>query len=114
MEIAEKELQSIISPDKPKEITPQLIIEVVSEHYNISIDQMVSKSRSNSIAKPRQIAMYLCKTMTGTGLQAIGSLLGGRDHSTIIHGATKIEEEYRTDKELQLQIDAIKKKINPN
>lgn len=114
MEIAEKELQSIISPDKPKEITPQLIIEVVSEHYNISIDQMVSKSRSNSIAKPRQIAMYLCKTMTGTGLQAIGSLLGGRDHSTIIHGATKIEEEYRTDKELQMQIDTIKKKINPN
>ena len=114
MKIAEKELQNIISPDKPKEITPQLIIEVVSEHYNISIDQMVSKARSNAIAKPRQIAMYLCKTMTGTGLQAIGSLLGGRDHSTIIHGATKIEEEYRTDKELQMQIDAIKKKINPN
>ncbi len=114
MEIAEKELQNIISPDKPKEITPQLIIEVVSEHYQISIDQMVSKSRSNSIARPRQIAMYLCKTMTDTGLQAIGSLLGGRDHSTIIHGANKIEEEYKTDKELQMQIDAIKKKINPN
>lgn len=114
MEIAEKELQNIIAPDKPKEITPQLIIEVVAEHYQISIDQMVSKARSNSIAKPRQIAMYLCKNMTDTGLQAIGALLGGRDHSTIIHGANKIEDECKTDKELRMQIEAIKKKINPN
>ena len=114
MEIAEKELQNIISPDKPKEITPQLIIEVVSEHYQVSIDQMVSKSRTNAIVRPRQVAMYLCKNMTGTGMQSIGALLGGRDHSTIIHGANKIEEECKTDKELQMQIDAIKKKINPN
>ena len=114
MEIAEKELQNIIAPDKPKEITPQLTIEVVAEHYQISIDQMVSKARSNSIAKPRQIAMYLCKNMTDTGLQAIGALLGGRDHSTIIHGANKIEDECKTDKELRMQIEAIKKKINPN
>ena len=78
MEIAEKELQNIIAPDKPKEITPQLIIEVVAEHYQISIDQMVSKARSNSIAKPRQIAMYLCKQMTSQPLDSIGQLLGGR------------------------------------
>ncbi len=64
MEIAEKELANIITPDKPREITPQLIIEVVSEHFHISVDQMMSKNRSSDIAKPRQIAMYLCKTMT--------------------------------------------------
>ena len=64
MEIAKKELQNIITPDKPREITPQLIIEVVSEHFQISLDQMISKNRSNEIARPRQIAMYLCKTMT--------------------------------------------------
>ena len=114
LELAEDALKDIINPDKPKEITPSLIIEVVAEHYQISIDQMVSKARSNSIAKPRQIAMYLCKNMTDTGLQAIGALLGGRDHSTIIHGANKIEDECKTDKELRMQIEAIKKKINPN
>ena len=71
MDIAKKELQNIITPDKPREITPQLIIEVVSEHFQISLDQMISKNRSNEIAKPRQIAMYLCKTMTDIPLDSI-------------------------------------------
>ena len=57
MEIAMKELQNIITPDKPREITPQLVIEVVTEHFNISLDQMISKNRSNEIARPRQIAI---------------------------------------------------------
>ena len=57
MEIAERELSNIITPDKPREITAQLIIEVVSEHFHISVDQMISKTRSSEIARPRQIAM---------------------------------------------------------
>ena len=114
MDIAMKELQNIIIPDKPREITPQLIIEVVSEHFQISLDQMISKNRSSQIARPRQIAMYLCKTMTDTPLDSIGSLLGGRDHSTIIHGVNKVSEEYETNEDTHNLIDTIKKKINPN
>ena len=114
MDIAQKELQNIITPDKPKEITPQLIIEVVSEHFQISLDQMISKNRSSDIAKPRQIAMYLCKNMTDIPLDTIGSLLGGRDHSTIIHGIKKISEEYETNETTKSLIETIKKKINPN
>jgi len=114
MEIAQKELQNIITPDKPKEITPQLIIEVVSEHFQISLDQMISKNRSKDIARPRQIAMYLCKNMTDTPLDSIGALLGGRDHSTIIHGVQKISDEYESDETTRSLIDTIKKKINPN
>lgn len=114
MEIAMKELQNIITPDKPREITPQLIIEVVSEHFQISLDQMISKNRSNSIAKPRQIAMYLCKTMTDVPLDSIGALLGGRDHSTIIHGINKIADEYEANDQTRVLIETIKKKINPN
>ena len=114
METAIKELQNIITPDKPREITPQLIIEVVSEHFQISLDQMISKNRSNSIAKPRQIAMYLCKNMTDIPLDSIGALLGGRDHSTIIHGINKIGEEYDNNPQTKSLIDTIKKKINPN
>ena len=114
MEIAIKELQNIITPDKPREITPQLIIEVVSEHFQISLDQMISKNRSNSIARPRQIAMYLCKNMTDIPLDSIGALLGGRDHSTIIHGINKIGEEYDNNPQTKSLIDTIKKKINPN
>ena len=114
IDVAVEELQNIISPDKPKEITPQLIVEVVAEHYQISMDQMTGKNRSNAIAKPRQIAMYLCKQMTDYPLDAIGALLGGRDHSTIIHGANKIADEIAKDSVLQAQIDTITKKINPN
>mgnify|MGYP000559169333 CR=1 FL=1 len=111
--IAKKELQNIITPDKPREITPQLIIEVVSEHFQISLDQMISKNRSNEIARPRQIAMYLCKTMTDIPLDSIGSLLGGRDHSTIIHGIKKIADEYDSNEQTRNLIETIKKKINP-
>ena len=114
MEIAQKELQNIITPDKPREITPQLIIEVVTEHFSISMDQMISRSRSSDIARPRQIAMYLCKTMTDSSLDVIGSFLGGRDHSTIIHGIKKIGDEYDTNDTTRTLIDTIKKKINPN
>lgn len=114
MEIAQKELQNIITPDKPREITPQLIIEVVADHFQISIDQMISKTRSKDIAKPRQIAMYLCKNMTNTPLDSIGAILGGRDHSTIIHGINKITEEYDADENIRNTIVTIKKKINPN
>ena len=114
MEIAQKELQNIITPYKPREITPQLIIEVVTEHFNISMDQMISRSRSSDIARPRQIAMYLCKTMTDSSLDVIGSFLGGRDHSTIIHGIKKISDEYEVNDNTKTLIDTIKKKINPN
>ncbi|MEG0805987.1 MAG: chromosomal replication initiator protein DnaA [Lachnospiraceae bacterium] len=114
MDIAIKELQNIISPDKTKEVTPQLIIEVVSDHFQISIEQMISKNRSSEIARPRQIAMYLCKQMTDLPLDTIGSLLGGRDHSTIIHGIKKIAEDVNVNETTSDIIDTIKKKINPN
>lgn len=114
MEVAMKELQNIIAPDKPKEVTPQLILDVVSEHFHVTTDQIISKSRSSEIVKPRQIAMYLCKNMTDSSLELIGSLLGGRDHSTIIHGIKKVDEDYNNDETMNNLINTIKKKINPN
>ena len=114
MEVAIKELQNIISPDKPMEITPQLILDIVSEHFHVTTEQLTSKSRSSEIVKPRQIAMYLCKSMTDSSLETIGALLGGRDHSTIIHGIKKIDEDYSNDEATKNLINTIKKKINPN
>ena len=105
MDIAERELSNIIT---------QLIIEVVSEHFHISVDQMISKTRSSEIARPRQIAMYLCKTMTSDSLDVIGQLLGGRDHSTIIHGIKKVTKDYEENDSTRTLIETIKKKINPN
>ncbi len=114
MDVAVRELQNIISPDRQREITPQLIIEIVADHFNISLDHMISQSRSNEVSYPRQIAMYLCRTMTNTSLKTICDLLNRKDHTTIIHGFDKIKEEYETNDSVRLTIDTIKKKINPN
>ncbi|MBQ7564579.1 MAG: chromosomal replication initiator protein DnaA [Lachnospiraceae bacterium] len=114
IEYVKNELQSIVSPDENKVITPELIIDVVCEHFHITYDQIVSKTRSNDIAKPRQIAMYLCKNMTSLSQIAIGALLGGRDHSTVIHGIKTMTEEYNTNENTRNTIDIIRKKINPN
>ena len=113
IEVAKKELQNIISPSQRKEITAQFIIEEVAEYYNLTMDQMISKDRKKTIARPRQIAMYLCREMISSPLGAIGTLLGGRDHATIIHGYNKIMEEMKTDSELRYDIETIKNKINP-
>lgn len=112
LEQAIDELSTLIYPNKEKEITPQMIIEMVSSHYNISIDQMCSSKRTREISEPRQIAMYLCKEMTEYPFQSIGSLLGGKDHSTVIHGVKKIGDRYNDDESFHKEIEDIKKKIN--
>ncbi|OYO59688.1 chromosomal replication initiator protein DnaA, partial [Lachnotalea glycerini] len=114
LDLAEKALQDIISPDAPKEITPQLIISTVAEHYNISSTDLSSTKRNAEIVLPRQVAMYLCREMTSTPLKAIGGYLGKKDHTTVIHGADKISNEIKTNEALSNVIDIIKKKINPN
>jgi len=114
IDTAIEQLESIINPDLHREVTPQLIIEIVAEHFQKTPQQLISKSRSSDIVRPRQIAMYLCKNMTGASLAGIGEILGGRDHSTIIHGIEKIEAEYKSSETMQNLIETIRKKINPN
>lgn len=112
MEIAKQELDNIISPSsKNKEITPQLIIEVVADHYNISVEQMCSLKKNREISWPRQVAMYLCREMTDYAFNSIGNLLGGKDHSTVIHGVRKVENEYKDDSTFHTEIEDIKQKI---
>lgn len=113
MELAEDALKDIIKPNDSKEITVDFIIRIVTDHFNLADDAIVSKRKQKSIAFPRQICMYLCKELTSLSTTDIGEKLGKRDHSTVIHGCTKIEEMLKVDNSLQNTIDAIKKKINP-
>ena len=113
LELAQNALKDIISPDQNKEITPSYIIEVVAEHFEINADDITSKKRNSEFVLPRQITMYLCREMTDTSLVNIGKLLGGKDHSTVLHGVNKIAEEIPVNKELANKIEIIKKKINP-
>jgi chromosomal replication initiator protein len=113
LELAEDALKDIIHPDKHKEVTPELIIEVVAEHFNVSPEDITSKKRNSEFVLPRQVVMYLCRNMLDISLSNIGKILGKKDHTTIIHGIKKIEEDMAENEELKNKVDIIKKKISP-
>lgn len=111
---AEEALKDVIYPDQPKEVTPNLIIEVVAEHFGITPEDIISKRRNAEFVLPRQISMYLCRTMTETSLSNIGKYLGKKDHTTVMHGIQKISGELDTNEDIRNKIEVIKKKINPS
>ena len=111
--LAAEALKDIISPNESRQITPEYILEIVAEHFSVTVSDLKSKKKYAEIAIPRQIAMYLCRIMTDTPLKSIGIILGGRDHSTVNHGINKIAEEIKMDEALENTVDIIKKKINP-
>ena len=113
IELAEKALKDIIAPGDKQEVTPEFIIQIVADHFNLTPLDIMSAKRSKEIVYPRQIVMYLCRTMTETGLQNIGKALGGRDHTTILHGIKTISADLEKNPSLQNTIDILKKKISP-
>lgn len=113
--LAAEALKDLISSKNNREITFELIIDIVAEHFNISVSDLKSNKRNADIATPRQIAMYLMRTLVDkdNSLKSIGIFLGGKDHSTVKYGSEKIEAEIKTDETLANTINIIKKKINP-
>ena len=111
--LAEEALKDIISPNAERKVTANLIIQVVADHFGLTPLDIASQKRSKNIAYPRQICMYLCQEITGTPLQEIGKLLGGRDHTTIIHGRDKIAADLKTNTTTANTIEILKKKLNP-
>ena len=111
---AEEALKDVIYPNKPKEITPTLIINVVAEHFGVKPEDITSKKRNSEFVQPRQVVMYLCRELTDTSLINVGKILGKKDHTTVMHGVKKIETEIQTNEELKNKIDIIIKKINPS
>lgn len=114
IDLAEEALRDIIFPDENRDITPDLIIKVVSDHFSITPAEITSHKRNKEIVYPRQIAMYLCRTMTDVPLATIGKIIGNRDHTTVIHGADKISEDIKNNASTKELIDIITKKINPS
>jgi len=111
--MAEEVLKDIISPNQKREVTPQVILEVVAEHYGISVSDIIGSKRNAEIVTPRQVVMYLCREITDTPYKAIGILLGNRDHSTIINGDGKVRKQLQTnDGSLKNNIDIIRKKLS--
>lgn len=111
--LAAEALKDMISPDDNRIVTPELILDIVSDHFNVPISDLKGKKRNAEIVLPRQIVMYLCRVMTDTSLKAIGAFLGGKDHASVTHGIKKIEAEIKTDEALHNTVNIIMKKINP-
>lgn len=114
VDLASEALKDIISKKQSKNVTINLIQDVVASYYNLNIDELKSQRRTRNIAYPRQIAMYLSRKLTDMSLPKIGEEFGGRDHTTVIHAYEKISENLNSDENLQHTIDEITKKLTQN
>ena len=106
-------LKDVISPDGHYEITPNLILEIVADHYNVDAENILGSSRKKNIAWARHVCMYLCEKLTDIPLKEIGQTIGGRDHSTVINSRDRVAAEIARSKSFEGEIDTLVKKIKP-
>ncbi|MFC0481596.1 chromosomal replication initiator protein DnaA [Gellertiella hungarica] len=105
-------LSHLVGSGEPKRVRIEDIQRIVARHYNVSRQELVSNRRTRVIVKPRQIAMYLSKTLTPRSFPEIGRRFGGRDHTTVLHAVRKIEEMISEDSKLSHEIELLKRLIN--
>jgi len=111
MDIAEMAIADLVGAREPRRIKIEDIQKVVASHYNVSKQDLLSARRTRAIVRPRQIAMYLAKTMTPRSFPEIGKRFGGRDHTTVLHAVRKVEELAAADEVLAQEIELLKRLI---
>lgn len=111
LDLAIEALKDFISKGMGEKNDVHRIQKIVSEYFQISVEDIRSKKRSSNISFPRQIAMYLCRVMTNESFPKIGTEFGGKDHSTVMHSVEKIENEIKVNKDLANIIEKLKKDI---
>ena len=94
-----------------RKISVEEIQRKVSDHYNIRLSDMIGPKRLRSYARPRQVAMYLCKKMTSRSLPEIGRRFGGRDHTTVMHGVRRIEELRQSDGQIAEDLELLRRAL---
>ncbi|WP_346355095.1 chromosomal replication initiator protein DnaA [Azotosporobacter soli] len=111
IDLATEALKDIFPHGKPKQITIELIQEVIGTYFKVRQEELLAKKRTRNVAYPRQIAMYLARELTETSLPRIGEMFGGRDHTTVIHAHDKIARERIADPKLGTTIKDLIAKI---
>ena len=111
LEMAEREVRDLIRPQEPKRIKIEDIQRVVARQYNVSRSDLLSSRRTANVVRPRQVAMYLAKTLTLRSLPEIGRRFGGRDHTTVLHAVRKIEGLVGNDMALAEEIEILKRQL---
>ncbi|MFW6287247.1 MAG: chromosomal replication initiator protein DnaA [bacterium] len=114
VDLAQEALKDLVAKNNQlyKKIDINLIQKIVTDYYNLNLEDMKSKKRTQNLAFPRQIAMYLSRELTDLSLPQIGEEFGGRDHTTVIHAHNKIEEKCEVELDFKTTIDKLKEKIN--
>ena len=113
MELAVEAIQDYVSAESGHTVTPSYIVDIVADHFSLTPHEIYSKNRSNKIAYPRQIAMYMCRKYLNMSLTDIGKAIGGKDHTTVMHALKRIEEDIaKNDASLQNILDVLVKKLN--
>ena len=107
IEVAEQCINEVIS-QKEKVLSSDYIQEVVAKYFNIDLKDLKSSKRSNDIAYPRQIAMFLCRDLANMPFTKIGTSFGKRDHTTVMHACSKIESELKVNNNTKLIVDSVK------
>ncbi len=111
LEMAEREVRDLIRPQEPKRIKIEDIQRVVARQYNVSRADLLSSRRTANVVRPRQVAMYLAKTLTLRSLPEIGRRFGGRDHTTVLHAVRKIEGLVAKDTTLSDEVELLKRQL---
>lgn len=111
VELAEEALKDVYGDNSHKQITTDFIIEIISNYFGISVNDLKGNKKPKNIAYPRQIGMYLCRKNLDMSLKDIGESFGGRDHTTVLHACNKIEKDMENDKEITKSIMELEKRI---
>jgi chromosomal replication initiator protein len=111
LEMAEREVRDLIRPQEPRRVKIEEIQRVVARQYNVSRADLLSSRRTANVVRPRQVAMYLAKTLTLRSLPEIGRRFGGRDHTTVLHAVRKIENLVTSDVSLAEEIELLKRQL---
>jgi chromosomal replication initiator protein len=109
LEMAEEVIRDLVRHREPKRVKIEDIQRIVAKHYNVQRQDLLSNRRTHNVVMPRQIAMYLAKTLTPRSLPEIGRRFGGRDHTTVLHAVRKIEELVKTNTQLNQDIELLRR-----
>jgi chromosomal replication initiator protein len=109
--LAEKTLGDLIRAHDAKRVRIEDILKMVSRHYKVPRNELLSARRSRDVVRPRQIAMFLAKALTSRSLPEIGRRFGGRDHTTVLHSVRKVEQMIKDDVELAQEIELLKRML---
>ncbi len=113
LDMAETAIRDLVRPTDPKRVRVEDILRVVAKHYNVTRADILSQRRTANVVKPRQVAMYLAKSLSALrSLPEIGRRFGGRDHTTVLHAVRKIDGLIASDRALADEIETLKRLVN--